>query len=822
MDLITYTGWRYIGCFNLPYQYDDEEIAEIVERLGKKTGVKLNDIYRKARYGSLHVWCTLVSAIEAQEINLNLSDKYYQNWLFINGELSEKNTIYIYPGSHRLVIVRFYKDEKIDVSRLHLNFCLSTGKGISLKKSDSVMKSLSIHDIPKLEEYLEGSVSKNGKFTSTITKKGNLELDKYEYQVSLYKIDVKKEQIYPRWSAKYNEPHSIIFSPDSKYMVFVCVSNDGYWDEIVSIALEDGNEKILVSGLHNANNLCWEPNSQGIFFVCDDDNQTPEEYNSLHFQSLTDRMPWWRRQKVVGHITFNGDYRGEEMVKRITPRMFDVHSLQIAKERNELIYIEETRGNLSEPYLYLHRLDLTTYDKNTIRLPNAFITSIMLSPSNNYFAYIGSRVKDIKDKFTSLDNIIFSSERKFPGYEINVYDTRTFVLNLEDRTIKQLNINIEMQASIPIGTSRIKQEIYWVDNENLNYIATSGSQTSIVFSNISDNQDFSMFAIGNGVSKNHSFTGKGDCFCFYSYEGKPYTPALYSNKKVLTLFNKDTNTDVLSDISWHNFEYIKESKVKDAWIYLPKNTNSLNTTPLVIYLYGGASPLTSGFDDLHQILVTHGIAVLVLNPSGCAGYGAYNADLHVNDWGKKTVEEISKTVEEIIQSYPTINKSAIGIYGGSYGGFLSDLLIAQTNLFKAACTIGGISNITSYWGSSYFGYLYGLSALSNSYPWSNKDIFINQSPIFSSQNINTPLLMLHGGKDMNVPLTESEQLFTALKVQNKEVSLIVFPEEQHPIKSKPISYFYQKSYIIAWFEKHLKKDNTLWNKFINKGIEQVY
>ena len=94
---------------------------------------------------------------------------------------------------------------------------------------------------------------------------------------------------------------------------------------------------------------------------------------------------------------------------------------------------------------------------------------------------------------------------------------------------------------------------------------------------------------------------------------------------------------------------------------------------------------------------------------------------------------------------------------------MTQYLQTQTDIFAAAISHAGISDHTSYWGEGYWGYSYSEVSMANSYPWSNPDLFVKQSPLFNADKIHTPLLFLHGDADVNVPVGESIQMFTALK-----------------------------------------------------------
>src|SRR5690606_2816347 len=104
-----------------------------------------------------------------------------------------------------------------------------------------------------------------------------------------------------------------------------------------------------------------------------------------------------------------------------------------------------------------------------------------------------------------------------------------------------------------------------------------------------------------------------------------------------------------------------------------------------------------------------------------------------------------------------------------------------TDIFAAAISHAGISNLTNYWGVGYWGYLYSSVATANSFPWNRKDIYVENSPIYNADKITTPLLLLHGSADTNVPPGESTTMFTALKLLGKDVNYIEIAGQNHHI-----------------------------------------
>jgi dipeptidyl aminopeptidase/acylaminoacyl peptidase len=133
-----------------------------------------------------------------------------------------------------------------------------------------------------------------------------------------------------------------------------------------------------------------------------------------------------------------------------------------------------------------------------------------------------------------------------------------------------------------------------------------------------------------------------------------------------------------------------------------------------------------------------------------------------------------------------------------------------TDIFAAAVSHAGISSIASYWGEGYWGYAYSGAASAGSFPWNNLELYIEQSPLFNADKIRTPLLLLHGMEDTNVPIGESIQMFTALKILGRPVEFIRVKGENHGIANYKRRIEWNHS-IYAWFAKWLQDDSSWWD-----------
>lgn len=232
---------------------------------------------------------------------------------------------------------------------------------------------------------------------------------------------------------------------------------------------------------------------------------------------------------------------------------------------------------------------------------------------------------------------------------------------------------------------------------------------------------------------------------------------------------------------------------------------------MIVYYYGGTSPTSRTFEGPYpaHVFAAQGYVVYIIQPSGATGFGQKFAALHVNAWGKRTAEDIIEGVKQFVKEHPYVNDKKIGCVGASYGGFMTMYLQTRTDIFAAAVSHAGISSISSYWGEGYWGYTYSSGASAHSYPWNNPDLYVKQSPLFSADKVHTPILFTHGTVDTNVPIGESIQMYTALKILGRPAEFIQVKDENHGVMNYKRRVEWNNS-IMAWFAKWLKDDNGWW------------
>lgn len=223
--------------------------------------------------------------------------------------------------------------------------------------------------------------------------------------------------------------------------------------------------------------------------------------------------------------------------------------------------------------------------------------------------------------------------------------------------------------------------------------------------------------------------------------------------------------------------------------------------PLLLRIHGGPTAQDAhGFSAERQLFAARGYAVLNVNYRGSTGRGHAYSEAISADWGHKEVLDLLAAVDAAIAT-GTIDAEKTGVGGWSYGGILTDYLIASTTRFKAASSGAGMANLLG---------LYGIDQYILQYenelgpPWKNPDAYIKLSyPFFHADRIKTPTLFMGGDKDFNVPLEGGEQMFQALKSVGTPTELIVYPGQFHGF-TRPsfVKDRYQRWF--DWYDRYVK------------------
>jgi dipeptidyl aminopeptidase/acylaminoacyl peptidase len=244
----------------------------------------------------------------------------------------------------------------------------------------------------------------------------------------------------------------------------------------------------------------------------------------------------------------------------------------------------------------------------------------------------------------------------------------------------------------------------------------------------------------------------------------------------------------------------------DAYLTRPPNAPPGNGVklPTILRIHGGpVSQYSTGFNLEWQMLAAHGFAVVAANPRGSSGYGRDFSRAIWADWGNKDYDDVMAAVDTAI-AMGVADPDRLGVGGWSYGGILTDHVIAKTTRFKAAISGASEFNYLANYGNDHYQRQWEAEL---GLPWQKPETWMRISPFFRMDKIVTPTLVLGGDLDMNVPIIGGQQLYQGLKRLGRDTELIIYPGENHGIRRPSFQKDRFERYI-AWYSKYLKPAAT--------------
>lgn len=242
-----------------------------------------------------------------------------------------------------------------------------------------------------------------------------------------------------------------------------------------------------------------------------------------------------------------------------------------------------------------------------------------------------------------------------------------------------------------------------------------------------------------------------------------------------------------------------------GWIIKPAGFNKAFTYPLILVIHGGPHNMFGyEFEERMQLLASSGYGVLFINPRGSSGYGQEFSNGCVKAWGEEDYEDLMHGVDVVLENNPWIDGARLGVTGQSYGGYMTNRIITKTKRFAAAVADGSICNLISFAGTSLYHSLMESEFQLSVYD--NHEALWKCSPLKDVKNVVTPVLFLHGETDNEVPFSQAEEMFVAVKKLGVTTSLIQYVGEGHGWRPdlKPEAKIDLYSRMIDWFDRFLK------------------
>jgi dipeptidyl aminopeptidase/acylaminoacyl peptidase len=554
--------------------------------------------------------------------------------------------------------------------------------------------------------------------------------------------------------------------------------------------LESGNVTAVLEDVEKLGRWNWAPAGGSIVYQINR-SPDPDPRKVKRVQHPADRQPWWRDRSHLMEVFVPGG-----LTRRLTAGPVSADGWTISPDGKQLLFFTNEPDITNRPFstTELWLMDLETL-ATTMVLDDPWVGGADFSPDGKTLLLQAS-----PSAFDGLG-------RNLPaGVQANDYGGQLYLFDLE--TGRPTAITVDLRPDIS-GAA-------WSVADGYIYARTIDTQYNTVY-RFKPGQD-RWERINTGLEVTSQFALARDAHVAVARgsgatrPNRLYTVDLKKNKATLLL---DPGQRQYADIVFGKVEdwvaTLPDGMKLDGFVYYPPGFDPALKYPVIVYYYGGTSPITRDFGGRYpkNVWAGQGYVVYVPNPSGATGYGQEYAARHVNDWGKLTAAEVIAGTKAFLAAHEFADPERVGCMGASYGGFLTEYVVTRTDIFAAAVSHAGISDISSYWGEGLWGYAYGARALADSYPWQNRDLFVEQSALFHADKITTPLLLVHGDGDTNVPKGESDQLFTALKILGREVEYVQILGQDHHILDHDQRIVWNDT-ILAFLAKHLKGRPAWW------------
>ena len=407
-------------------------------------------------------------------------------------------------------------------------------------------------------------------------------------------------------------------------------------------------------------------------------------------------------------------------------------------------------------------------------------------------------------EFKNTDEICFAAN-DFQGMGLNS-NPELYLVNTDNNEISQLTDGMDRSLWTSVGNDcRLGGgQTFIADDGELYFISTEGYNSYLNRLNsgevervIETEGAVDMFDIHYGQIAFIGFRGN-QLQELYLFES--------GREKQVSSFNDQLLAEkMISEPEYFSVE-ASDGIELDAWIIKPVGYQEGEKYPAVLEIHGGPKTVYGSiFFNEFQILANAGYAVIFSNPRGSDGRGNEFADIR-GGYGQRDYQDLMEVADTAIERYDLIEDDRLGVAGGSYGGYMTNWIVGQTDRFKAAVSQRSISNWVSMFATTDIGYYFVKDQANGATPWNNADELWDSSPLKYADRVSTPTLLIHSEEDYRCWLTEALQFFTALKYHGVESRLTIFKGENHELSrsGKPEHRIRRYQEMLDWFNQYLK------------------
>lgn len=658
-----------------------------------------------------------------------------------------------------------------------------------IEKQDIVKHTLTIDDLQHLKMLSGASLSADGKLLAYVTTKVVMEENAYKDFITILELSTKKEVSVwegsaPQWSPISNEVAYLADHNGIGYIWIYSVNKN------VSKTLAPIYESDYFMGHLAVKNFAWSPNAQHIAYISADAaciaitaDDKVKVIDRLLYKTKGGRGRSLVTDEALSNVWLVSVNSAEPRL--VTEGKYNEHSISWSPDSTQIAFVSNRSANPDNNQLHdLWSIDLLS--KNIIRHTQEFGTVYQpaWSPDGKYIAFLATL-----NKVSTNDS--------------PAEDTQLYIISCGDKSVRCLT-----QFSDHIFDRRIEQ-ISWHPQANGIYFTAGSEGTTAIYKVGINTGDTEHVAGENCHILEYTINQDGGTICFISTDTTHLTEIFLHN---LTSKASHQVTNISKGLLQHCniqeantfwFKSFDDTNVQ-GWLIKPANFSEGEKYPLVLVIHGGPHNMFGyEFEERMQLLSANGYGVLFINPRGSSGYGQTFSNGCVLNWGGGDYKDLMAGVDAAIENHGWIDAGRLGVTGQSYGGFMTNWIITQTNRFKAAVVDGGISNLVSFAGTSLYHSL--IEAEFNGSAYDNFSLLWQWSPMRNVKKVTTPTLILHGQADNEVPLSQAEEMYIALKKMGVESTMVQYVGEGHGWRPDltPHNRYDLLQRAIDWFDKYL-------------------
>jgi dipeptidyl aminopeptidase/acylaminoacyl peptidase len=549
-----------------------------------------------------------------------------------------------------------------------------------------------------------------------------------------------KSEQHPRWS------------PDGKTLAFLSDRDEN--DQIWLMPVGGGEAVKLTSGKSAVQSFAWSPDGARIAYIARDANTAADEKKSKEFD---DARVVDANDKLARLWTIDVASR---KIRQETKGPWAIHEFEWMPDGQRLLIVATDKPSAESHTNRVFTLSLADGRMEQAVAPSGPFGSIRVSPDGKSFAYAGSRV----DGPSEHDLFVCALDTREPH-------------NLTGQAIDRPSTHFE-----------------WIGNTELAVLVQNGFHAELDAVGAKQRR-----LVADDSVDPASFTVSAHGSIAYVAGTAASMPELWIDGKQVSHLNRDFESVTFAKPELFRYKSFDGTSIEAA-LYRPAGASDGQPGPLVVMVHGGPTGAWSNrFDALTQLLVARGFSVAQPNIRGSTGYGHKFIEANRGDWGGADFKDVMAGVDELVRR-KVADPARLGIYGWSYGGYMAEWAITQTDRFKAAVSGAGLADLATEFGTEssalYDEWFYGT-------PYENLANFQKSSPITYIKNAKTPTLILQGEADTTDPMSQSQMLYRGLKRYNVPAEFVLYPREPHGLREeKHILDRYART--LAWFDKYLK------------------